>query len=196
MFEAAITRVSLLDVRAPSGAFSPMHIRPSQGRFVQDKPAGGDGNTDEDVFALGYAEGERAAQAAFGVERDAMTALIAAAQALQPEPSEELAAMIATTVERLVAEIVGQVAIDRSWMLSRIERAVGHIGEADAARTLWLHPSDMALLDGIDFPIELRADPALERGALRIDCSSGWIEDSRSQYLDALRATLGTGAVA
>jgi flagellar assembly protein FliH len=190
MFESKVARVSLLDVRAPSGAFSPMHIRPAQGGFVQDRPADGA----DDAFALGYAEGERAARATFDVERDAMTVLLAAAQALQPEPSEELAAMIATTVERLVAEIVGQVEIDRTWMLSRIERAVGHIGEADAARTLWLNPQDMALLDGIDFPIELRADPDLERGALRIDCSSGWIEDSRSQYLEALRATLGAQA--
>ncbi len=192
MFEAPITRVSLLDVRAPSSAFSPMHIRAEQGRFVQDRPA----DDADDAFALGYAEGERAARATFDVERDAMATLLAAAEALQPEPSEELAAMIATTVERLVAEIVGQVEIDRSWMLSRIERAVGHIGEADAARTLWLHPQDLALLDGIDFPIELRADPDLERGGLRIDCSSGWIEDSRSQHLEALRATLGTGAAA
>lgn len=190
MFESKVARVSLLDVRAPTGAFSPMHIRPSQGGFVQDRPADGA----DDAFALGYAEGERAARATFDVERDALTTLLAAAEALQPEPSEELAAMIAATVERLVAEIVGQVEIDRTWMLSRIERAVGHIGEADAARTLWLNPHDLALLDGIDFPIELRADPGLERGALRIDCSSGWIEDSRSQYLEALRATLGAAA--
>lgn len=190
MFEAKVSRVSLLDVRAPSGAFSPMHIGAAQGGFVQDKPV----DAAEDAFALGYAEGERAARATFDVERDAMAALLAAAQALQPEPSEELAAMIATTVERLVTEIVGQVDIDRSWMLSRIERAVAHIGEADAARTLWLHPHDLALLDGLDFPIDLRADPELERGALRIDCSSGWIEDSRSQHLDALRATLGAAA--
>lgn len=190
MFETKVARVSLLDVRAPSGVFSPMHIAAAQKGFVHDTPSDGA----EDAFALGYAEGERAARATFDVERDAMAALLAAAQALQPEPSEELAAMIATTVERLVTEIVGQVEIDRSWMLSRIERAVGHIGEADAARTLWLHPNDMALLDGLDFPIELRADPELERGALRIDCSSGWIEDSRSQHLDALRATLGAAA--
>lgn len=192
MFESKVARVSLLDVRAPSGAFSPMHIRPTQGGFVQDKSA----DDSEDVFALGYAEGERAARATFDVERDAMAALLATAQALQPEPSEELAAMIATTVERLVSEIVGQVEIDRTWMLARIERAVGHIGEADAARTLWLHPTDLALLDGLDFPIELRADPTIERGALRVDCSSGWIEDSRSLYLEALRATLGTGGAA
>ncbi|MEP6784287.1 MAG: flagellar biosynthetic protein [Sphingomonadales bacterium] len=191
MSEAVITRISLVDARAPASAFSPMRVQASGSRFVRESV----GETVDDVFAQGYAEGERAVRASFNVEREALATLLAAADALQPESSEELAAMIAMTVERLVAEIVGQVDIDRTWMLSRIERAVGHIGEADAARTLWLHPDDLALLDGIDFPIELRPDPDLERGALRIDCSSGWIEDSRSLHLEALRATLGTGAV-
>jgi flagellar assembly protein FliH len=59
---------------------------------------------------------------------------------------------------------------------------------------LWLHPDDAALVADADLPLEVHTDPTLERGALRIDCSLGWIEDSRSLHLDALRATLGMEA--
>ena len=190
MSNAAFMRVSLIDARSPSSAFtaSPLH----NARHAAALPANRGGG--DDAFDRGVAEGTRVACETFDIERASMTRLIAAAQALQPEPSEELAAMIATTVERLVTELVGSAAVDRSLLDVRIASAVETITAADDARVLWLNPDDLALVDPQIIPLELRGDPDLERGALRIDCSSGWIENSHSLHLDALRTALGIGA--
>lgn len=186
MSEVAVVRVPLTEARAPVSGFSPRFM----GRMPAPTPAR-DHPEQPDLFARGFEEGCRAAEAEFAVERAALQKLLATADAFQPEPSEELAAMIATTVERLTSELVGTVPVDRDWLAARVDRALTCIADADAARTLWLHPDDIALLDGADLPLEMHADPALERGALRIDCSMGWVEDSRSIHLDALRAALG-----
>ncbi len=191
MSEPAFARVSLIDARAPTSAFSPMRAR-AVGSAPGSSAPRAEGASDP--FALGFAEGARAATESFAAERTELLDLIAAANAFQPEPSEELAAMIATTVERLVTELVGMMPVERPWLIERIDRAMSCLGEADAARTLWLHPDDAALVADADLPLEVHTDPTLERGALRIDCSLGWIEDSRSLHLDALRATLGMEA--
>jgi flagellar assembly protein FliH len=188
MSEAAYARVSLVDAHARTSAFSPLRPRTVSGAAMTPAPST---EAEPDLFALGFAAGERAAAEAFAAERTALLHLIAAAEALQPEPSEELAAMIAATVERLMSELIGSMPIEQDWLSERIDRAMACIGEADAARTLWLHPDDIALLADLELPLDVQPDDTLERGALRIDCSLGWIEDSRSRHLDALRATLG-----
>lgn len=188
MSESIFCRVSLVEARAPTSAFSPMRARSIS---VDVPPSGYGTKAPDDAFSLGFVQGERSAVEAFAKERVSLLALVAAANALQAEPSEELAAMIATTVERLVTELVGIMPVEKLWLTGRIERAMACIGEADAARTLWLHPDDAVLLADVELALDVQTDATLERGALRIDCSLGWIEDSRSLHLDALRATLG-----
>jgi flagellar assembly protein FliH len=188
MSEAAFARVSLVDARAPRSGFSPLRPR------AADVAPTVDATAQPDLFALGFSAGQRDAADAYEAERTALLNLLAAADAFQPESSEELAAMIATTVERLVTDLVGHMPVERSWLVERIDRAMACIDAADAARTLWLHPDDAVLLGDHALPLDIHPDAALERGALRIDCSSGWIEDSRSVHLDALRATLGIEA--
>ncbi len=191
MSESVFARISLVDAHAPTSAFTPMQPRavPGSSSFAASRPGAA-----SDPFSLGFAEGERAASECFAAERVELMTLLASANALQPEPSEELAAMIATTVERLVTELVGTMPVERSWLLERIDRAMACMGDADAARTLWLHPDDAALVGDAGLALDIQCDGTLERGALRIDCSRGWIEDSRSLHLDALRATLGIEA--
>lgn len=190
MFDDHAARVSLVDAYAPARAFSPLIARqptvPEPDEAVAEP-------VEVDLYAQGLDDGRRAAEIDFAEERNAFAMMLASANALQPEPSEELAAMIATTVERLVTDIVGTIVIDRSWLDARIAHAMACLDKADAARTLWLHPDDAALLGGHALPLEIATDPTMERGALRIDCSHGWIEDSRSLHLDALRALLSTG---
>lgn len=191
MFDERFSRVSLVGACVPAQPFSPLFARKP---VVPDVDAAVETPVAADPYAEGLADGRRAAECNFAEARNRFALLLASANALQPEPSEELAAMIATTVERLVTEIVGAFTIDSAWLNARIARAITCLDEADAARTLWLHPDDAALLEGIVLPLEIASDPQMERGALRIACSHGWIEDSRSLHLDALRALLGTGA--
>jgi flagellar assembly protein FliH len=178
-----IVRLSLVDVRRPASAFRPMRADAPQPATLAEP----------DAYAEGFAEGRQAAADFFATEHAAMAGLLASASALQPEPSEELAAMIALTVERLVCECVGNAAVDRDWLVGRARLAASLVAEADQARTLWLHPDDLPLIEGIELAVIPAADPSLDRGALRIDCSAGWIENGRSIHLDALRAELGLG---
>ena len=153
-------------------------------------------STADDPCALGLAEGQRLAEAAFAVERQRLLALAASAEVLQDEPSEELAQLIAETVERLVRQIVDNAAIDADWLRAQAEAAAAMVAEADKARTLWVHPADAVLLMDSPIALPIEADPSMTRGTVRIETSAGWIEHGRAVYLNELRAALGIEGVA
>lgn len=150
----------------------------------------------EDPFAQGLIEGQRVAEAAFSVERGEWMALIAGAEALQDEPSEELAQMIAETVERLVRQIVAEAPIDAAWLQAQAETAAAMVAECDKLRTLWVHPQDAALLIDCALKLPVAADAAMARGTVRIETSAGWIEHGRAVYLNELRVALGSESAA
>jgi hypothetical protein len=106
------------------------------------------------------------------------------------KPSEELAQLIGETVFRLVRQIIEAAPVDADWLHQQAQKAADVISECDAARTAWLHPDDATLIDPATFPLPVMADPAAERGTIRIDCSAGWVEHGRSNHLDALRVAL------
>lgn len=145
----------------------------------------------EDLFAKGLAEGQRLAEAGFAAEREQLLSLIAGTEALHDEPSEELAQMIAETVERLVRQIVAEAPIDADWLKGQAEAAAALVAECDKARTLWVHPHDAALLMDCALTLPVEADPAMVRGTVRVETSAGWIEHGRAVYLNELRAALG-----
>jgi flagellar assembly protein FliH len=147
--------------------------------------------TPEDSYALGYGEGSRDAEQRFEAERSRLNALIAACETLQPEPSEELALLIAHTVEVLVGITVGETKIDRDKLLARARSAAALIADANSARTLHLNPDDIGLIDSASLPLVVVADPSLAPGTVRVDDSKGWIEDGVAIHLDALREQLG-----
>lgn len=147
-----------------------------------------------DEFARGFNEGQQVAQAAFAEERSAMQALLAAAQALQPVEPDAIRRLILETVERLVGEIVGRTPVDRAWLIEQVDRVVRVAGEVEDRKILWLNPDDIGLLAGENIAAELRPDPALVRGSLRLELESGWIEHGRMTMLDALRDNLGEGS--
>jgi flagellar assembly protein FliH len=185
--------------------FSPAKLlsaMPKSGGFVRrdyGSPTGGpvqaadDGNP-SDAFAAGFDEGHRVASEAAATDRTSLLAMLEKASVLQPEASDELAALIAETVFALVKEIVCSATIDAAALEKRIAAAVALISECDAARTLFLHPEDAALVSGSEIPLTICPDATLARGDLRIDCSAGWIEHGSSIFLDALRSELGAAA--
>jgi len=192
--ETGFTPVLLAAAQARSGGFRPLHLGPAPRAAEAPPPAPEPAETEpaDDPFARGLAEGQRLAEAGFAVERHQLLALVAAAEALQDEPSEELAQLIAETVERLVRQIVESAPIDAEWLQTQADIAAAMVAEADKARTLWVNPADAVLLSdsGIALPIE--ADAAMMRGTVRIETSTGWIEHGRAVYLDELRAALGS----
>ncbi len=178
---------------ARQGGFRPMSfdpaVREQEAQAAAYTPV--EAEPGEDPFEKGLAEGQRLAEAGFAVERGQLLALVAGAEALQDEPSEELAQLIAETVERLVRQIVADAPIDAMWLKDQAETAAALVSEADKARTLWVHPQDAALLMDADIRLPVAADPVMMRGTVRVESSAGWIEHGRAVYLNELRAALG-----
>ncbi|WP_422059240.1 FliH/SctL family protein [Sphingopyxis sp.] len=192
---AEISAISLAHVMAEARGFRPLHFTGSPARAMP--AAGSEFHTEtDDPFALGLAEGQRVAEAAFAVERQHLLALAASAEILQDEPSEELAQLIAETVERLVRQIVDSAPIDAEWLHAQAATAAAMVAEADKARTLWVNPADAVLLMDSAIALPIEADPAMARGTVRIETSAGWIEHGRAVYLNELRAALGSEGIA
>jgi flagellar assembly protein FliH len=191
--ETGFAPVTLADAMARSSGFRPLSFGAGvrEAEIIPESPADVD-----DPFARGLAEGQRIAEAAFVAERHQLLALLAGAEALQDEPSEELAQLIADTVERLVRQIVASAPIDADWLQAQAETAAAMVADADKARTLWVHPDDAALLEGCPLTLAIESDAAMIRGTVRIETSTGWIEHGRAVYLDELRAALGTADAA
>lgn len=189
---AEATVISLAAVMAEGRGFRPFHFgAPIDAEMVPVETAPSEAVGANDPFSQGLAEGQRLAEAAFAVERQQLLALTASAEALQDEPSEELAQLIAETVERLVRQIVGQAPIDAEWLQAQADIAAAMVAEADKARTLWVNPADAALLVDAAIALPIEADPSMPRGTVRIETSAGWIEHGRAVYLNELRAALG-----
>lgn len=191
----AFAPVTLADAMARSSGFRPLSFA-GGGRGADTGPANPADLDLDDPFARGLAEGQRVAEAAYVAERHQLLALLAGAEALQDEPSEELAQLIARTVERLVHQIVAEAPIDAEWLQAQAQTAAALVADADKARTLWVHPEDAALLADCAMPLAVASDPAMMRGTVRIETSTGWIEHGRAVYLDELHAALGEGSPA
>lgn len=201
--------VNLADIMARPSGFRPYHfcleddveamlaeseLLPEEPLWPETPAAPVAGPTPEpmdDPFARGLAEGQRIAEAAHQVEREQYLSIITSLQQVQDEPSEELAQLIAETVERLVRQIVITAPIDADWLKQQAEVAASMVAEADKARTLWLNPADAALLYDSDMKLPIEVDAKMMRGTVRIESSAGWIEHGRAVYLDELRAALG-----
>jgi flagellar assembly protein FliH len=193
--ETGFAPVALAEAMARGSGFRPMSFASSAYAAPTEQDAVDELDLD-DPFARGLAEGQRLAEAAFVAERHQLLALLASAEALQDEPSEELAQLIAETVERLVRQIVVTAPIDAEWLKAQAETAAAMVADADKARTLWVHPDDAALLADSPLMLAVESDKAMMRGTIRLETSSGWIEHGRAVYLDELRAALGTGDIA
>jgi flagellar assembly protein FliH len=144
----------------------------------------------EDPYARGLADGQQIAEAAFSIERKRLQALLASADALRPEDNAEIGFLLDNIVRTVVAKIIGDLPIDAPFLQQQITAATLVLTEADENRTLRLHPEDLALLAGVDLPLASGPDPQLARGAVRIECSDGWIEHGPSFALDRLNQAL------
>lgn len=192
MFERDVQPFRLADLDYADSGFTPqLSMMAQRSGFEPTDNTGPTESGQDDPYQRGLAHGRALAAAEFDPERQQLLRLIAAASALQPEPSDELAVLIGEAVEMLVGQIVGDVAIDSKLLAERAEQAAALVAECDAARTMWVHPDDLALLDGHAIALPLKSDPAAERGSIRIDCSAGWIEHGTALYLDQLRIELG-----
>ena len=182
----------------------------SEGAFAQDSRAGtGTFRSDarfapvavphppepQDPLAVSWAEGylagaEQARAEAAELARTgaaAREALTLAFTRLDAELAETLRQRLHDTVAALCHAALAPLALDQDALLARIERAAAMFARADDERVIRLHPDDMALIaPRLAEDWTVLPDPALDRGALRVETATGGVEDGPAQWRQAI----------
>ena len=190
--------------RPSAGAFTPKGGDPS--RFSAWAEAEGDADPGfhvapsndvadaEALIAQGYAdglsEGRGLAMIELEEERSAFARLAESLESLKPQNSDGLAALLAATVKRLVAQVVGETEIDAATLAERAQAVAAMIAEETSPKRLRLHPTDLARLGEANIAVEMVADPMLAPGTIMLDTGAGWVEDGPNVRLEKLRNAL------
>jgi flagellar assembly protein FliH len=143
------------------------------------------------AWAEGYAKGiEQArleAEAARDSESSAHAALELSLTRLSDEMAESLRQRLLDTVLTLCEATLVPYAHDAQVLARRVERAVAMLSRAEDERVIRLHPDDLALIsEKLSAEWNVVPDPALDRGALRVETQSGGVEDGPAEWRRAL----------
>ena len=150
-----------------------------------------------DPLDVAWAEGWSAAMAeARAAAREAQDAaaregLALSFARLDRELEEELRLRLRDTVAALCESALAPLALDQDALLARIDRAVAMLARADDERVIRLNPEDIRLIaPRLTAEWTVRADPALERGSVRIESPNGGVEDGPVQWRRAIAEAL------
>jgi flagellar assembly protein FliH len=198
-------RVAAISLDAP--ALRLTALGGGSGQFARDSRFGagsatpaplsepGDIDPLEQAFALGYTQGaqdtERAASAAKADEDAARSRIEMALGHLDAEHLHEFELRLRQTVLTLCEAVIGSIAVDPAALTARIGIAAAMLSRAADERIIRLHPEDLALVSAClpdDWHFE--PDPALERGALRVEGAAGGVEDGPALWRAALEEAL------
>lgn len=142
-------------------------------------------------YADGLAAAERIAAQRLEADRAALDAIAARLAELGALERDSLAARLRQTVLHLVGQMVGETGIAADRLAARVDAAAQLLAEGSEPASLRLHPDDLALLaDRIPARLAAVADPALDRGAFRIETRQGAIEDGPRAWLAQLAAAI------
>jgi flagellar assembly protein FliH len=147
------------------------------------------------AFAEGFAAGCAAAQAEAEeqarIAAEAREALSLAFVRLDHELEEELRLRLRDTVAALCEAAVAPLALDADALMRRIEKAVSMLARADDERIIRLHPDDIALISPrLAMDWQIVPDSSLERGGLRVESTSGGVEDGPAVWRRAIAEAL------
>jgi flagellar assembly protein FliH len=148
-----------------------------------------------EAFAQGYHAGredaERAAQAAAETDEEARTKLDLSFSRLDKALEEELRLRLRETVAALCEAALAPLAIDENALVRRIEVAAAMLARADDERVIRLHPDDVKLLaPRLKGEWQIKPDPTLERGSIRVEGASGGVEDGPATWRRAIAEAL------
>ena len=141
----------------------------------------------DDGYAAGCAETQLAADAAAAAQAAARGKLELTLARLDTEQEELLRQRLFAAIEMLCEASLAPLQLDRGALTARVARAAAMLARADDERVLRLNPADIELVgDALPQDLELRADPALERGALRLETANGGVEDGPAHWRRAI----------
>lgn len=142
-------------------------------------------------FAAGYAEAHEQAAEQARQDAAAREGLALSFARLDKDLGEELRLRLRDTVAALCEAALAPMALDEDALTRRIERAVAMLSRADDDRVIRLHPDDLALIaPRLSEDWHVMPDPALERGALRVETSTGGVEDGPDLWRRAIAEAL------
>ena len=141
--------------------------------------------------AAGFAEAHQAALEVAEAEAEGRAAIELSLARLNAELAEQLRQRLFVTVEALCEAAIAPAALDKAALASRVERAAAMLARADDDKLLRLHPDDLRLIARqLPKDLEVLEDPALERGAIRIETQSGGVEDGPAHWRRAIAEAL------
>jgi flagellar assembly protein FliH len=146
-------------------------------------------SAEAEAFARGLEQGRRTVELELAGEREALLQLVQSCDALEPQAAGPMATLVLATVERLVRDIAGAVAIDGTLLAERAAALAGHIA-GDSAAVLVLHPDDVSLIDIDRLEISVETDSALARGTVQARAGDARFEDGVQAALARLRAQM------
>lgn len=189
----AMSRIAVAAIAA-SGGFAPdqRFVKPALPPPPSPAPAADPVTL---AWAEGYAEGtataEAVARALAGEHAAALGRIELAFARLDVTQEEALRRRLHETVTALCEAAIAPLALDPEALARRATRAAAMLARADDQRLLRLHPLDLALIaERLPEGLVVEPDPALERGALRMETQNGGIEDGPGQWHRAIAEAL------
>ena len=145
----------------------------------------------DDGHAAGCTQTQSAADALAADQAEARGKLELTLARLDTQQQELLRQRLFTAIEALCAASLAPLQRDRDALAARVERAAAMLARADDERVLRLNPADIELVgDALPKGLEVRPDPALERGALRLETANGGVEDGPAHWRRAIAEAL------
>ena len=153
-------------------------------------------NVAEGAYSEGYAKGfeDGTATAVAQAEQDsaARSRIELGLGRLAEEEERRFEERLRETVLALCEKTLAPLTADPDILAGRVVNAIGLLRRSEDERTIRLHPDDIVLIEGrLPEQVRIEPDPALERGALRIETPEGGIEDGPIQWRLALSEALG-----
>ena len=163
----------------------------------EEAPAVEEEDPETRAFAAGYAQGAADTEAAFSealaAQDAARTKIELAFGRLDADLTRELEARLRETVLALCSPLLGDYAADAEALAARVKTAAGMLARAAEERVIRHQPEVLALLAArLPEDWHFEPDPALERGALRIEGTAGGVEDGPGTWTRALSEALAS----
>lgn len=149
---------------------------------------------EDEAFARGFEEGRAAAmadaEAHAGREAAGRSRLGDALVRIGREDEERLSQRLRDIALAVCADTLAPLALDAKALNPRIAACLALLGRAEE-RVLHLHPDDLEFLDDdMRQGLTVRPDPALERGAIRVETAEGGVEDGPESWRKAIAEAL------
>lgn len=154
-----------------------------------------------EAYSQGWADAQAAAEQSAAQADQARGRLELAMHRLDGEWAEQFRQRLMETVIALCESCLAPLALDKEALLRRVERAAAMFTRADDDRLIRLHPDDLAVIRArLPYDWDVQPDPAMERGAIRVESRSGNMEaggaeDGPQQWRRAIIEALDVGGL-